>query len=235
MANHIFNPKPLEEILSPEPRVDRKRVDWRGRAGEPKPLWAILGEDPPIGWRLEQEGTASRQSSVAPMQLAQASGTDAAGNTTDAVLVPLDVPGFGRTYFNPEVAPRVRDFIARTQQAGMNVQFESGFRTTSGQTGLLRDPSATTPAAPGNSLHEAGRAFDISLYPKMADGRRPRISDEELRKIVELGQQAGFNWGGNFRKPDPGHFFIEVPEGIGNRGPRIQGAQEFYRKRLETK
>jgi len=60
MANHIFNPKPLEEILSPEPRVDRKRVDWRGRAGEPKPLWAILGEDPPIGWRLEQEGTASR-------------------------------------------------------------------------------------------------------------------------------------------------------------------------------
>jgi len=25
-------------------------VPWRGRPGDPKPLWAILGEEPPFGW-----------------------------------------------------------------------------------------------------------------------------------------------------------------------------------------
>lgn len=233
MANHLFKPKPLEEIISPEARANRERVDWRGRPGAPKPLWAILGEKPPIGWRLEQEDTAAGQGGVAPVQLAQASasGTDAAGSPSDAVLVPLDVPGLGRTYVDPEIAPRVRDFIDRTRQAGIDVEFESGFRTTSGQTTLLDDPTATTPARPGNSLHEAGRAFDIKLHPRSANGKR--IANQELRRIVEQARQAGFNWGGNFRTPDPGHFYIEVPEGIEHRGPRIQRAQEYYRQRLE--
>jgi hypothetical protein len=52
---------------------------------------------------------------------------------------------------------------------------------------------------------------------------------------VEFGRQAGFGWGGDFRKPDSGHFFIEVPEGIGNRGPRVQRAQEYFRNRLQSK
>jgi LAS superfamily LD-carboxypeptidase LdcB len=165
------------------------------------------------------------------MQFAQVSGTDVAGNPSDTVLVPLDVPGLGRTYVDPEIAPRVRDFIDRTRQAGIDVEFESGFRTTGGQTILHDDPTATTPARPGNSLHEAGRAFDIKLHPRSANGKR--IPNQELQRIVEQARQAGFNWGGNFRTPDPGHFHIEVPEGIENRGPRIQRAQEYYRQRLE--
>lgn len=232
MAKRIFEPKPLEEILSPEPKNERKPVTWGGRSGEPKPLWAILGDEPPIEWQLEQKELSRRQSGAAPMQLAQAADTNETYGPPAPALVPMNVPGMGQVYFDPEVAPRVKDFIDRAQQAGIDVQFESGFRSTGKQKALLTDPTATTPATPGNSLHEAGRAFDISI--KNDDGT-PRFSDEQFRQIVDFGRQAGFNWGGGFRNPDPGHFFVEVPEGIGNRGPRIQRAQEYFRNRLEAR
>jgi len=54
MPNHHFQPKSLEEILAPEPRQSKpatKKVRWRGRPGEPTPLWAVLGEDPPFDWQ----------------------------------------------------------------------------------------------------------------------------------------------------------------------------------------
>ncbi len=231
MANRFFKPKSLEEIFSTEAPNDGKPVEWRGRPGEPRPLWSILGNEPPIGWTLAQAEMAGRQPGAVPIQLAQALGIDEVGNPSDAVLVPLDVPGFGQTYFDPAIVPNVMDFIHRTRQAGMDIQFESGFRSTGKQKTLHSGPTATTPARPGNSLHEAGRAFDISLEKEKDI---PRYSGEQFRRIIDLGRQAGFNWGGNFRKPDPGHFFIEVPEGIGNRSPRIQRAQEYFRNGLES-
>lgn len=50
MPNLTFNPKSLEEILS-RPHEARKKVEWRGRPGEMKPLWAILGDEPPYDWQ----------------------------------------------------------------------------------------------------------------------------------------------------------------------------------------
>ncbi len=229
--NDPFKSKSLGEILSPKPAGDRKPVKWHGRPGETKPLWAILGNEPPIAWQLEQEGLARRQPDVVPVQLAQAETNEPFGPPTPA-LVPIDVPGKGRAYFDPEVAANVQDFIDRTRQAEMDVPFTSGFRSTIGQKGLLTDPTATTPAPPGNSLHEAGRAFDISLNNK---DKTQRYSEKQLKEIVDFARQSGFNWGGDFRKPDPGHFFIEVPEGIGNRRSRIQRAQEYYRNGLDSR
>jgi LAS superfamily LD-carboxypeptidase LdcB len=110
---------------------------------------------------------------------------DTGGDPSAAMLLPVDVPGIGRTYFDPEVAPRVNDFIDRTQQAGIDIQFASGFRSTGRQKALLTDPTATTPATPGNSLHEAGRAFDITINN---DDGTPRFSEEQLRQIVDFGR-----------------------------------------------
>lgn len=50
MADRGFKPKPLGEILSPRPTATRNMFHWRGRPGERKPLWAILGEAPPLSW-----------------------------------------------------------------------------------------------------------------------------------------------------------------------------------------
>ena len=59
MASDSFKPKPLEEILSPRPYNARKPVEWRGRPGEPKPLWAILGDEPPYDWQAETPATTA--------------------------------------------------------------------------------------------------------------------------------------------------------------------------------
>lgn len=50
MGDRRFEPTPLAEILAPRHPQGRTSVPWRGHPGEPKPLWAILGEEPPYGW-----------------------------------------------------------------------------------------------------------------------------------------------------------------------------------------
>ncbi|MBI5138043.1 MAG: hypothetical protein HZA24_12005 [Nitrospirae bacterium] len=51
MPTHFpFRPTPLESILPPE-RPARRPITWRGRPGEPTPLWAIFGDDPPYDYR----------------------------------------------------------------------------------------------------------------------------------------------------------------------------------------
>jgi hypothetical protein len=51
MPEPTFKPTPLEEILAPDPGHAKKKVEWRGRSGEPMPLWAILGDEPPYDWQ----------------------------------------------------------------------------------------------------------------------------------------------------------------------------------------
>ena len=51
-----FQPTPISEILArAQGRFTRpaakKKALWRGLPGEPKPMWAILGDEPPVGWR----------------------------------------------------------------------------------------------------------------------------------------------------------------------------------------
>jgi hypothetical protein len=52
MGDRAFKPTPLVDILAPRRAAARTPTSpWRGRPGDPKPLWAILGEEPPYGWR----------------------------------------------------------------------------------------------------------------------------------------------------------------------------------------
>lgn len=54
--NDDFRPAPIDEILTRAQKrlarpAARKKTVWIGRPGEIKPLWDILGEEPPSGWR----------------------------------------------------------------------------------------------------------------------------------------------------------------------------------------
>jgi ElaB/YqjD/DUF883 family membrane-anchored ribosome-binding protein len=51
MGHRRFRPTPLEAILAPRRGGATTTLEWRGQPGEPKPLWAILGEAPPYDWR----------------------------------------------------------------------------------------------------------------------------------------------------------------------------------------
>ena len=134
-------------------------------------------------------------------------------------LCKVFLPGLGNTYLDDSFYPRVKKWMDANDKAGIPIDFSQGFRTTEQQQALASDPAATTPAAAGNSLHEAGFAVDIrwSKVPKSQQGI-----------VVQNATNAGLVWGGNFKhpKPDPVHFQRDP----GNRKDRIKEAQDEYKK-----
>jgi RHS repeat-associated protein len=127
-------------------------------------------------------------------------------------LCKTTLPGIGDTYLDDSFFPLVKQWIALNEASGVDFSFVSGFRTTNSQSRLASDPTATTPAPPGSSLHEAGFAVDVNFPAALQT------------LVVANAQAAGLNWGGNFKKPgpDPRHFYHDP----GNRSDWIKNAQE---------
>jgi RHS repeat-associated protein len=128
-------------------------------------------------------------------------------------LCQVDLPGIGKTYLDSAFAPIVSSWLAANAAVGVNVSVTSAFRTTAQQATL--GPAAITPAPASNSLHEAGFAVDIGWRA---------LSAAQQSVVLSNAAAAGLNWGGNFRSPDPVHFFRDP----GDRGQAIQDAQERY-------
>ncbi len=78
MPDHSFQPKPLAEILAPQSRNARQKVQWRRRSGEIKPLWAILGNEPPYDWAAPGDNAAN---TGRPVRLAQSNALSGSGGT----------------------------------------------------------------------------------------------------------------------------------------------------------
>ena len=94
----------------------------------------------------------------------------------------------------------------------INVTFNDAFRTNAQQEAMRNNPNAITPARPGNSLHEAGRAVDINIS---------RLNTEQHATVVRNARTVGMRWGGNFRQPDRPHFDLSTP----TLGEAIRNAQ----------
>ena len=77
----------------------------------------------------------------------------------------------------------------------------SGLRSRSQQAALADDPNRATPAAaPGNSKHEVGAAYDLVRQSSAVESR-----------VGALAEALGLKWGGRFAPtPDPNHF--ELPQ-----------------------
>ncbi len=131
------------------------------------------------------------------------------------------LPGLGSTILDVEFAQRVQAWRDLNAKIGINLVFSEGFRTTERQKKLGGNPNAITPAKPGTSLHEAGRAVDARIA---------KLSPEQLEQLLKNTKSIGLGWGGHFSKADRPHFYLEVPGGRGNRGKYIQQAQSCARK-----
>lgn len=115
--------------------------------------------------------------------------------------------GLGPTYLDPKFADRLGNFMADLRTQNIEPQFVSGYCDTTKQASLPKDPTATTPAK--LSLHSTGQAVDIYL----------KGLDEPTRMaILSAPSRAGLGWGGNFRAPDPNHFYFDPG---GDRQQRI--------------
>ncbi len=127
-------------------------------------------------------------------------------------LCRVTLAGLGDTLLDDSFAPTIQRWIALNEAAGIRVRFTEAFRTTAYQQGLRNNRHAITPALAGSSLHEAGFAVDISWKS---------LTSEQQNIVLNTANLADLDWGGNFRQPDPVHFFHDP----GNRKKWILDAQ----------
>jgi hypothetical protein len=134
-------------------------------------------------------------------------------------LRPTDLPGKPGAYIDSDFLSSVTNWLAADSADGINTTVTSTFRTASAQA----NPGSnwTTPApASGNmaSLHEAGRAVDISMHS---------LTTSQQATAIANAAANGISWGGNFKYPGayPELFYIDP----GNRANLIQQAQEDYK------
>jgi hypothetical protein len=69
-------------------------------------------------------------------------------------------------------------------------------------------------------VHEAGYGIDIS-WKSIPVSRR--------QEVVDRAAGYGIKWGGDFRKPDPVHFYVEPAGGRKGRKEAIKKAQKRYK------
>lgn len=114
--------------------------------------------------------------------------------------VQANLPGRDADQFlDSNFANRVSKFQQYANEDGDTLRFSSAYRTPEFQATLRDDPNAITPAK--NSLHSAGLAVDVEGFNSFPADKQQRIR--------EAAQAAGLSWGGNFRKPDPVHFYYD--------------------------
>ena len=121
-------------------------------------------------------------------------------------MVEVNLPGLGKTFLDAEMAIKVKAWIQAAQAKGVDLHFNSAYRDQARQSSLRHDPRAITPAE--RSLHSAGLAVDVQ-YSSLRHRRGGMTADQQRTVIRETAAQAGLKWGGDFKKKDPPHFYLE--------------------------
>ncbi|HXU36743.1 MAG TPA: D-alanyl-D-alanine carboxypeptidase family protein [Blastocatellia bacterium] len=121
-------------------------------------------------------------------------------------------PCHPKDYLDPKVAANYKTAVRQMKREGIKPKVTSVWRSTDYQ-GQLHKCSTSTRCRrehpglyyalpPGNSLHEAGFAVDISGVAAGPRGRK-RLTSQGHR-IVSIMRKNGFNW--RYQLADPAHF-----------------------------
>jgi RHS repeat-associated protein len=139
-------------------------------------------------------------------------------NATDPMGLRLciaDLPGMHKPLLDEDFSRRVSQWRTLNEQEGIRLTFNEAFRSAEDQRRMSKNPRAITPAKPGNSWHEAGRAVDVNI------SRLPR--DQQQRAIANA-RLIDLQWGGNFKEPDRPHFQWQGS----NKERQIRATQQEY-------
>ena len=112
-------------------------------------------------------------------------------------IVTAVLPGVGGTYLDPRFAPKVQAFMDNARNNGVDLQFDSAYRSPEAQTDIRKSHGYAYPPAQ-KSLHSAGLAVDVQY------GGLPTAQQQVIR---DAAAEAGLSWGGRFN--DPGHFYLD--------------------------
>lgn len=128
------------------------------------------------------------------------------GDSTGRTMVRVDLPGLGPTFLDAEMARRVQAFIATAHRHGVDLHFNSAYRSQAHQDGLRGQPEAIVPA--DRSLHSAGLAVDVQ-YTSLRDTPNGLTARQQRAVVRAAAAKAGLKWGGRFHRADPPHFYME--------------------------
>lgn len=113
----------------------------------------------------------------------------------------------------PELQPLCRELLARCRAEGINAFITCTYRSPAEQAKLYAQGRTTpgkivTNAKAGQSKHNVRKAFDIAI--KTEDGSLNwDTSHEHWRRVGEIGEELGLEWGGRWPKMrDYPHFQI---------------------------
>ena len=136
-------------------------------------------------------------------------------------LVDVELSGIGKTYLDDAFSPKAEDFIKNAKTAGVDLEFNSAYRSPEKQAELKKDETAITPA--DTSLHSAGFAVDVN-FSSLADIADGLTGDQQREVIKSAAKDAGLDWGGHFKSADPPHFYSDP----GNREEKVTEAAKKY-------
>jgi len=219
----LANPIPMDKYnFNPDqPRDEYGR--WTDEDGDP-------GEPEGNG---NSSASDSASSSRPPYQIVDAGNiaTDAnvdnspSGNSENVIGTLTPVGGMPVAnskvipYFDASIMDQIRGFFQDVKEQEIPVVMTEGFRTNDMQSQVAGNQYGGATA--GNSLHEAGFAFDINWH---------QLTDAQKEKVLNIAAQNGLEWGGTFRHPsDPVHFYIDPFDNISERRAYIPKAQQQFR------
>lgn len=109
---------------------------------------------------------------------------------------------------HPHVASLCRKFIEQCKEAGVEVLVTSTYRDHESQNALYAQGRTApgkivTKAKGGQSFHNHKVAFDVV---PLVNGKAIWNDEGLWRKIGQIGQEVGLEWGGNWKFQDKPHF-----------------------------
>ncbi len=114
---------------------------------------------------------------------------------TNVALDSLDKRTFGDT---------VKDFLKAAKKAGLNVALFEGTRSIERQRWLFGQGLAQLDGINERSSHQLGTAVDIVF--KDDRNKFSFSSENDWKKLGELGESFGLVWGGRWKTPVLSHF-----------------------------
>ncbi|MQA99414.1 MAG: hypothetical protein GEU78_03850 [Actinobacteria bacterium] len=120
-------------------------------------------------------------------------------NWVAANIVTADVPILGRVLCHRLMVPQMASALAEIERAGLADLIDSNdYGGCYVPRFISRDPKRAL------SMHAFGLAFDINVQTNLYG------SEGQLdRRVVEVLQSWGFEWGGDWDPPDPMHFELD--------------------------
>ena len=126
--------------------------------------------------------------------------------------LPIEKGSHASPRFDGLITDDVQSFFGAMKDQGIPVELRSGFRTHTGQFQLTGNKNGGAKA--GNSLHEAGTAFDVNW---------DALNPFQQQSVLKAAREHGFKWGGHFKAVDPGHFYVDPFDNLAERQAYIRG------------